>query len=111
MAETNTQDLNTLFKSDRRAFVNALIETFSVNEVSDAELPEDGFTFELVDSEGGFEGGGEYVERVVKMQNTEGDFFFFKFTGSYYSHDGTEMDGEFEFVKPKQVTVTQYFPE
>lgn len=111
MAETNTQDLNTLFKSDRRAFVNALIETSSMDEVSDAVMQEEGFTFEVVDSEGGYEGGGEYVERVVKMENAEGDFFFVKFTGSYYSCNGTEMDSEFEFVKPKQVTVTQYFPE
>lgn len=58
-----------------------------------------------VHSEGGGEGGGEYVCRVYHF--TEHDVYL-RTTGGYYSHHGTDWNEDWERVYPEKVTVTQY---
>lgn len=64
----------------------------------------DGNRIDVVHSEGGSEGEGNYAERVFEVQGK-----FFRITGYYSSYDGTtwclEDTGQ---VYPQQVTVTQY---
>lgn len=56
---------------------------------------------------GGYEGGGESVERVSKIK--VGDLeFFVRETGYYYSYHGTDWHGDFSIVEPKQKTITVY---
>lgn len=59
--------------------------------------------FSLVESDPGGEGHGEYVFLVIKV----GDQLFRK-EGFYASHHGTDWDGDFSEVEPKEVTVTKY---
>lgn len=62
--------------------------------------------------EGGHEGGGEYVERVIGIHHgkKEDCVAFVRVTGYYYSYDGTTYDDDSLMqVYPRQVTVTQYF--
>ncbi len=68
----------------------------------------DGSSVSRVQCIGGGEGEGEEVDWVYKIK-VEGQDFFLRATGSYYSHDGTYWSGEFEFVEPREVLVTQYF--
>lgn len=72
-----------------------------------------GVKLDLVHSEGGGEGGGEYVERVYALieHSTGETLSFVRQTGSYYSHDGIYWDGELEQVFPHQVMVTEYRTE
>ncbi len=76
--------------------------------------PYHGFSIELVNSEGGTEGGGEYVERVFKITEfniTEPaqEPVYLRRTGFYSSYNGIEYDGEFEIVIPREVIVTEYY--
>lgn len=64
---------------------------------------------------GGYEGGGEYVEMVIEVRPTIESrevwypaSRFFKKLGFYTSFNGTDFDGEFFEVFPKQRTVTVY---
>ena len=64
--------------------------------------------FECVVSEGGGEGSGEYVERVEKF-TVQGEELYVKETGSYYSYHGTDWDGDYTRVYPREVMITEYF--
>lgn len=57
----------------------------------------------LVDSDGGFSGGGEHVSRIFRIAGRH-----FRKTGYYASYDGTTWDGPFTEVKPVDKTVTFY---
>lgn len=63
---------------------------------------------DLVYSEGGGEGGGEYVERVYSVTVNGEMLGFVRDQGYYESYNGTEMNGDFHHVQPMQVTVTRY---
>lgn len=60
----------------------------------------------VVDEEGGYEGGGEYVHRVRHFTDHN---VFIKLEGFYSSYNGTDWDGyDYEEVKPVERTVTFY---
>lgn len=65
---------------------------------------------EIVDGEGGHEGGGDYVERIVEIKHAGKHVAYVQFTGFYASYDGTTWDDEVTQVWPHQVTVTVYKP-
>jgi hypothetical protein len=68
-----------------------------------------GCSLEVVESEGGYEGGGESASRVFAIVNSRDDRLgYFKITGFYSSYNGTEWDDEIEVVYPHEVLVTQY---
>jgi hypothetical protein len=69
-----------------------------------------GYYLTVADEEGGYEGGGEYVERVIGIHNGDKTkcVSFVRITGHYESYNGTEYDDEMKQVWPHQVTVTQY---
>jgi len=58
-----------------------------------------------VEREGGSEGDGDHMHVVFRI----GDQFFMK-EGYHNSWDSNEWDGDFNEVKPVEVTVTQYRP-
>lgn len=64
-----------------------------------------GIEFKMVCAEGGWEGGGENVERVFQIGDT-----FWKVVGGYSSYNGTEWDNNDlpDQVYPKQKTITVY---
>ena len=70
-----------------------------------------GCTIECVDSEGGYEGGGEHVERTfaILAAGLKDRLAHFQITGYYESNNGTEFDDEITIVFPRKVIVTQYF--
>lgn len=70
-----------------------------------------GCTIECVDSDGGYEGGGEHVERTfaISMAGSPVRLAHFQITGYYESNNGTEYDDEITIVFPREVMVTQYF--
>ncbi len=67
------------------------------------------YSLSLVNFEGGCEGGGEYVERVIRVWNGE-TLGYVMINGYYMSYDGTTYDdpSEFSIVEPHEVTVIQY---
>lgn len=67
------------------------------------ELPMLGDTAYEVDSEGGSEGGGEYMHFVFRI----GDQLFRKF-GTHDSWNGNDWDGDLEEVESYEVTVTRF---
>lgn len=60
---------------------------------------------ELVNDEGGGEGGGEYTEKVIYFKSFD---TYVKIKGSYYSYDGTTWDDEFYEVIPQEVVSIEY---
>ena len=68
------------------------------------------YDFTLVKSEGGEEGGGEYVERVIEVSRNTEVLGFVMINGYYMSYDGTSFDSsdEFSIVKPEEVVVVVY---
>lgn len=67
----------------------------------------DGLMVRQVDSEGGREGEGDSVSRVLEVQTCQGSRFF-KLCGFYSSWDGTDWENDVKEVKPEQVTITVY---
>lgn len=64
----------------------------------------DGDTFEILESVGGDEGGGEYCKRVFKWKER-----FYRWTFNYYSYRGNDFeDAEMIEVFPEQVMTTVY---
>lgn len=64
------------------------------------------FDHEIMDEDGGYEGGGEYCYSVIRL----GDKFF-KAEWNYYSYDGCDFDyieDTITEVTPSQKTVTVY---
>lgn len=65
-----------------------------------------GFEFEVIDSEGGGEGGAEHVEVVLLEKVTNR---YYRMTGTYYSYDGYYMDNDCAMeVEPYEKTITAY---
>lgn len=80
-----------------------------LEEMCPISMP-DGLGLKLVHSEGGFEGGGDYVERVFAITDGDQDVAYVRLIGYYSSYNGTSWgDDDPEVVYPKEVTVTQYF--
>ena len=62
--------------------------------------------FEVVDGEGGTEGGGEYCYGVIRLGDT-----YYKAEWAYYSYDGSEYDyikDTIRKVTPMEKTITVY---
>ena len=65
-------------------------------------------TVSAVDSFGGGEGSGEYTWFVLRITPEDGEPFLVRKEGYYASYDGTTWDGAFEFVEPREKTITFY---
>ena len=74
-------------------------------EEFDSVVKAKGITYNSVDSYGG-EGMGEEYWSVYSFNNDD-ELVYVKFDGYYASYNGADFE-EFFFVKPKQVTVTQF---
>ena len=59
-------------------------------------------------SEGGGEGEGDYVERVIGVKVEGETEIFLRTTGFYSSYEGTEWTGRWVQVFPQEVTVVRY---
>lgn len=59
----------------------------------------------IVHEEGDCEGGGDYSCVVRYFEEHD---VYIQVTGFYSSYEGTEWDGEFEQVFPKEKTITVY---
>lgn len=58
----------------------------------------------LVESDGGYEGSGEYAYSVIEFNGK-----FYKFEYAYYSYNGCDYDDmTVSEVEPKQKTITVY---
>lgn len=64
--------------------------------------------WKIVESEGGSEGEGEYVERILMFMMGD-QTTYLKTTGSYDSWQGTEWSNDWKIVYPRSVSVTKYF--
>lgn len=112
--------------ADAKAFINEFAQIVDpendeteidhvgvLEEFTDAVFyDEDGnsWSCELVDSEGGYEGGGDYVERVFAFKCNENVVAHVRGTGFYSSYEGTEWDSnDLTFVNPREVMVIHYF--
>lgn len=64
---------------------------------------------QVVHSQGGGEGEGEYVERVFAVKDEKDEaLHYLKITGYYSSYNGTDWDDKWEEVEPYEVTVIKY---
>lgn len=69
----------------------------------------EGYSYVRVDGRGGYEGGGDRVERVYEIfKDGQTTGIFFQHDGFYSSYEGTEWDHNVSRVYPCQVMVTQY---
>jgi hypothetical protein len=116
-----------LARTDADDFMAAFLKAF--NEANDFEMEADNvYEIEELDeedvveidghkvylkleySEGGGEGDGSHVERVMTV-NIDGKVeAYVRATGYYESYNGTEWNSGWELVEPREVVVTQYFP-
>ena len=86
-----------LFKIDN--IINSLgYDDFSEDEIGLGRIIE-------VDSNGGFEGGGDHMDKVFHFQEHD---VFLRISGYYCSHGGSEWSDELEHVIPEQVMITKY---
>lgn len=110
-------DILTLATTDAGAFMQRVCETAGcsitnedeISEIKDITIDDVQFTLKLVNSVGGYEGEGEYVERVFSITHDGVVISYVRDIGSYDSYCGLEMNGEFNFVEPRQVMITKYF--
>jgi hypothetical protein len=118
MATASDLDLATLARSNAGEFLQAFLEGLggkigitSVYEIEELNGDNvfDGIHIELVSSEGGHEGGGEYVERVFAINRGDETLSHMRVTGFYQSYNGTEYNDDWTLVAPREVVVTQYF--
>jgi hypothetical protein len=101
------------------AFMAQVSEQLDLDSYDLAELDfehQDGVTidgqtafFRMAHSEGGGEGQGEHVERVIGVK-VGSDEVFLRTTGFYESYSGTDWSGDWELVEPREVMVVKYFP-
>jgi hypothetical protein len=66
-----------------------------------------GYTATEVHSEGGYEGGGEYMCKVYKIEGPAGTAYV-RHEGFYNSWDASEWDDCVEEVFPTEITRTEY---
>ena len=122
MDDSTQHDLATLATTDARGFLQAFLEA-SDSDLSDRDVYDieslksstnaEGFHLELVNSKGGSEGGGEYVERVMAVfkKGCKKPVAYLRVTGYYESYSGTESNNDWCFVYPREVKVIQYFED
>ncbi len=89
--------------SDKQQVFDSICSTYK-----EKPMTVDGLTVTLVDSQGGEEGDGEYVERNFRIDDGETGIAHFQITGCYTSDYGTEWDIDAMRVYPKEVMVIQY---
>lgn len=87
--------------------LSEIIKDLGVSSVAREDFNKEDLDMELVHSQGGYEGDGEYAERVFEHDNG-GEKIYIKITGFYSSYNGTDWDSDFEQVQPKQKTITVY---
>ena len=120
MDESTELDLATLAITDARGFLQAFLEKSEsgldlrdVGEIEDLDsgTHAEGLHLELVDSEGGGEGDGSYVHRIMGVfkSGKKKPLSYLRITGYYESYNGTEYNDDWEFVEPREVKVIQYF--
>jgi hypothetical protein len=63
-------------------------------------------TVTVLETVGGGEGSGEYLHKIVRVSNAQGDHRFFQKQGCYMSYNGSTWDGDLFEVRPVQRTVT-----
>lgn len=122
--ERSIEDFAALAVTDPHAWLEEYLAT---NEMSDGpseygfninyNQPLGGLVMIQVDSEGGFEGGGDYADVVYAIAPVGNDaekgrvkdaVFYVRYTGSYSSYNGTEWDEDAIIVQPIDVTVVKY---
>lgn len=97
---------------------------YNLENAADDNSHIDNLYVHTVHEVGGYEGGGESVERVYEfvldpeldssgsiVEDTGRPILYVKQTGYYNSHDGIEWDNKYTRVYPRPVTVTQYSEE
>lgn len=118
MADTTDLDLATLARINAREFLQAFLEglgdgldTTDVRDIEELNSGDtvDGIHIELVDEEGGHEGGGEHVERVFAIHKGAEILGYMRVTGFYQSYNGTDYNDDWTLVEPREVLVTHYF--
>lgn len=87
--------------------IKKLEEDYDKSDFWNEDLDTEDFgEWEMVDEEGGYEGGGEYAHRVVHFKTHD---VYIKLEGFYSSYAGTDYeDEEYQIVKPTQRMVTFY---
>lgn len=111
------EEFHDLLSTNINAWLTVFLEEFGLNIYNAGEYQEmdeddmvHGLGIECVETEGGYEGGGEYADAVFAVINEEGiPLTYFRITGSYNSYDGTEWSDTVKEVVPREVTITQYF--
>lgn len=84
------------------------METFLGDGYRDVMIDDQRVQWKIVESEGGNEGEGEYVERILMIMMGD-QTTYLKTTGFYDSWAGTEWYNDWKIVYPRSVSVTKYF--
>lgn len=111
-------DLIDVARTDPKTFIQKVLDAADLStddlcsswtRTKTATVDDVAVTWNIVHSEGGSEGEGEYVERVIHFCVGGEPEIFLRTTGFYESYNGTEWSGEWQVVYPREVLVTQYF--
>lgn len=65
-------------------------------------------TVSMAYSETGGEGSAEDIYMIFKIEDEDGNEKFYEQRGAYYSYDGSNWDGNFSEVVPREVKVTRW---
>ncbi len=102
-AELEKAILNMEFDDEYTSFYDEIkVSRWDKDKEKSIEIPGIGDA-QFVDSTGGYEDEGSYMDVVFKI-NSDGRDRFFRKTGTYDSWDSSEWDGAFEEVKEKTST-------
>jgi hypothetical protein len=124
--ERSSEDFATLAVTNPAAWLQEFISSNNMCDGPgeygyhlDYTKPLGGLIMIEVASDGGYEGGGEYTDKVyavapegniVKGGRVKDAAFYVRYSGSFSSYNGTEWDEDPQIVKPVDVTVVQYHP-
>lgn len=100
----NFQEIKELIEQLKEKEIETDYDDTFMEKLMYNDAPSDFPPYTIVYIKGGGEGEGESVVRVLKFEND----IYIKFTGYYYSYDGTTWDDEITQVYPAQETITVY---
>lgn len=127
MNELGRQFTSPLSLDEQKSEVNRFFSDYNLNvndvyeyeefENEDFDPSISNLSIKLVDSHGGYEGGGDYAQCTFELNRADDNgaakqtISYFKVEGFYSSYNGTEWEDSFTIVYPSTYIATKYVKE